>query len=282
MVVWRRARAATSASNVTGAGWEDNASFLEFYMDLLRKQRPGHVYLVGTGPGDPELLTLKALHAMQTADVVLYDRLVSPEILAHVGARALMVYVGKQRGFHTRTQAEIHELLLGFAGQGARVLGIPLTHRGLATAVTFATGHARDGELSGRVADAARDPDATLVVYMGLGTLRALRDALVVRGTDPRTPAAAVERGTTPDQRAVFAPLGALPDAVERAGLQSPTLLVIGAVVSVAPGWEAALASPDGTALLEGLEAARDGPSEASGDGSSDLSLPLPMQAVAH
>lgn len=279
---------------------------------------------MGTGPGDPELLTLKALRAMQTADVVLYDRLVSPEILAHVGARALMVYVGKQRGFHTRTQEEIHELLLGFAGQGARVvrlkggdpyifgrggeeaaalrarghrvtavpgvtaaagigaeLGIPLTHRGLATAVTFATGHARDGELSGRVADAARDPDATLVVYMGLGTLRALRDALVVRGTDPRTPAAAVERGTTPEQRAVFAPLDALPDAVERAGLQSPTLLVIGPVVSVAPGWEAALASPDDTALLEGLEAARDGPSEASDDGLTDVGLPLPTQAVA-
>jgi hypothetical protein len=68
------------------------------------KQGPGNVFLVGTGPGDPELLTVKALKLMQTADLVLYDRLVSTEILdlVHTGARLL--YVGKTAGYHSRTQ----------------------------------------------------------------------------------------------------------------------------------------------------------------------------------
>lgn len=65
---------------------------------------PGKVFLVGTGPGDPGLLTLRAVQLMQTADVVLYDRLVSDEILQLVHGGARMVYVGKQAGYHTRTQ----------------------------------------------------------------------------------------------------------------------------------------------------------------------------------
>jgi hypothetical protein len=65
---------------------------------------PGKVFLVGTGPGDPGLLTLRAVQLMQTADVVLYDRLVSDDILQLVHGGARMVYVGKQAGYHTRTQ----------------------------------------------------------------------------------------------------------------------------------------------------------------------------------
>jgi uroporphyrin-III C-methyltransferase len=77
---------------------------------------------VGTSPGDPGLLTLRALQLMQTADVVLYDRLVSDDILALVGPAARMVYVGKEAGFHSASQAEIHELLSLFATKGHRVV----------------------------------------------------------------------------------------------------------------------------------------------------------------
>jgi len=253
---------------------------------VARAGGPGCVYLVGTGPGDPGLLTLKAVRLMQTAHVVLYDRLVSEDILRLVGADTLMVYVGKQRSYHTRTQGEIHELLRLFAadagatvvrlkggdpfvfGRGgeetqylsergvavrivpgitaasgiAAELGIPLTHRGLATSVRFLTGHAREGgqpELDAAVATAC-DPHTTLVVYMGLATLPSLAAELAAGGLDPGTPAVAVERGTTPEQRAVWAPLGALQREVAAAQLQSPTLVVIGAVVALAPGWAAA------------------------------------------
>ncbi|GAB2289071.1 S-adenosyl-L-methionine-dependent uroporphyrinogen III methyltransferase, chloroplastic [Dionaea muscipula] len=82
----------------------------------------GNVFLVGTGPGDPELLTLKALKVIQSADLLLYDRLVSNDVLDLVGPDARLLYVGKTAGYHTRTQDEIHELLLSFAEAGANVV----------------------------------------------------------------------------------------------------------------------------------------------------------------
>ncbi|KAG7548722.1 Tetrapyrrole methylase superfamily [Arabidopsis suecica] len=83
---------------------------------------PGDVYLVGTGPGDPELLTLKAVRVIQSADLLLYDRLVSNDVLELVAPDARLLYVGKTAGYHSRTQEEIHELLLSFAEAGATVV----------------------------------------------------------------------------------------------------------------------------------------------------------------
>ncbi|KAK9850443.1 hypothetical protein WJX84_011166 [Apatococcus fuscideae] len=176
-------------------------------LQLLRARQsspaecPGEVYLVGTGPGDPGLLTLKAVQLLQTADVVLYDRLVSTDILKLIHNGARMVYVGKESSFHTRTQDEIHELLCQFAQEHVTVvrlkggdpyvfgrggeelqyleergvqvhcipgitaasgisaeLGIPLTHRGMATSVRFLTGerdlYIMQTELIGQMAPA--------------------------------------------------------------------------------------------------------------------------------
>jgi hypothetical protein len=120
-------------------------------------------------------------------------------------------------------------------------LGVPMTHRGVATAVRFLTGHSREGEdaeaaLAEAVA-AAADASCTLVVYMGLGTLPKLVEQLAAHGLPLDTPAVAVERGTTADQRVAFAELGGLQTATAAHALRSPTLLIIGRVVALAPGW---------------------------------------------
>ncbi|GMN55323.1 hypothetical protein TIFTF001_024430 [Ficus carica] len=266
---------------------------------------PGNVFLVGTGPGDPELLTMKAVRVIKGADLLLYDRLVSNDVLDLVGEDAKLLYVGKTAGYHSRTQVswnlsefhsfflvfeckmlnwfleEIHELLLSFAEAGATVvrlkggdplvfgrggeemdflqqqgiqvkvipgitaasgiaaeLGIPLTHRGVANSVRFLTGHSRKGGTDPLfVAENAADPDTTLVVYMGLSTLPSLALKLMRHGLPSNTPAVAVERGTTPQQRMVFAELKDLASVIASVELVSPTLIVIGKVVALSPFW---------------------------------------------
>jgi siroheme synthase len=119
-------------------------------------------------------------------------------------------------------------------------LGIPMTHRGLATSVRFLTGHTREGGqvMLDDTLIAAADPHTTLVVYMGLSTLPQLEAQLRAHGVPADTPAVAVERGTTSEQRVVFGTLQELHAAIGAAGLASPTLLIIGQVVGLAPAWQ--------------------------------------------
>ena len=236
----------------------------------------GEVVLVGTGPGDPELLTVRAARLLADADVVLYDNLVSAEILALLPAGAERIYVGKQRKRHALAQSDINRRMAELARQGRRVLrleggdpfifgrggeeleylaqagvptrvvpgitagvgvaavaGIPLTHRDLAQSCTFVTGHLQDGSMALDWAMLAR-PRQTVVVYMGLLGLPTLCACLVEHGRAADTPAAIIQQGTTPRQRVIVGTLASLPGLVAGAGLQAPTLIIVGEVVALA------------------------------------------------
>lgn len=237
----------------------------------------GTVHLVGAGPGDPELLTLKAARLLGEADAIVYDRLVSPGLLELAPAAAERIFVGKESGHHAMPQATINALLVALARAGRRVvrlkggdplvfgraceesehlaghgvpyeivpgvtaasgcaaaLGIPLTHRGLATGVRYVTGHCRDdGDLDLDWRGLA-DPATTLVVYMGLANLPMIAKRLRDAGLAADTPAVAVSRGTTARQRCCRATLATLAEATAAARLEAPVLLIVGRVAALA------------------------------------------------
>jgi len=247
-------------------------------------------YLVGAGPGDPGLLTARALELIARADVVLHDRLVPPEALAHARPDAVVVDVGKVGGGeqvpqerttallveHARAGREVVRLkggdpfVFGRGGEEAQALraagcafeivpgvtagvaapayaGIPVTQRGLASAVAFVTGHlASDTQSASRTGtgdtqSASRtgtgDLDwsalaafpGTLVFYMGVRQLARIGEQLVAHGRDPDEPATVVERGTLADQRAYPATLATLGAVDARA----PAVTVVGAVAAL-------------------------------------------------
>ena len=238
--------------------------------------KPGTVALVGAGPGDPGLLTLKAAQLLAEADVVLTDRLVSPEVLSHVRLGAQVIDVGKTSwtGMAPR-QEEINAQLVAHALAGERVVrlkggdpfvfgrgseeaqalvahgiafqvvpgissaiaapayaGIPVTARGTTQDVCVVTGHLDpdDPASSVRWTALATGP-GTLVILMGHDRLPLICRGLIRYGRPPQTPAACIERGTTPQQRVVVSTLSALADDVTAAGLQAPVATVVGDVV---------------------------------------------------
>jgi uroporphyrin-III C-methyltransferase/precorrin-2 dehydrogenase/sirohydrochlorin ferrochelatase len=119
---WERVLQGPVAELVFSGREQDAEEALRREIEEGKPTPAGEVYLVGGGPGNPDLLTFRALRLMQQADVVLHDNLVSPEVLNLVRRDAERIYVGKQRDFHTLRQGEINELMVKLAREGRRVL----------------------------------------------------------------------------------------------------------------------------------------------------------------
>jgi len=231
------------------------------------------VTFIGAGPGDPDLITVRGLRCLKGAEVIVHDRLVSRELLELAPTGAELRYVGKTPGSNRNNQDEINALLVELGRSGRRVVrlkggdpfvfgrgyeeiealqraaipyevvpgltsavavpgaaGIPLTHRGLSR--SFAVVTARQAE--GGFDFGALVQVDTLVVLMGRSVLHQIASALILAGKSPATPAACIERGTTPDQRVVRARLDQLADCADRHAIESPAIIVIGAVCDLA------------------------------------------------
>ncbi|MEM9365318.1 MAG: uroporphyrinogen-III C-methyltransferase [Planctomycetota bacterium] len=239
---------------------------------------PARVHLVGAGPGDPGLLTLRGAEVLRRAEVVLYDGLSNPAILTHAGA-AECVCVGKHGQTRIWTQAEINAELLSRARAGARVVrlkggdpavfartseevdalrnadiafeivpgitaalaagsyaGIPVTHRGIASAVALVTGHEKPGKPASDLDwnALARFP-GTLVVYMGVTTARQWTQALLDNGKPPETPCAILRRCSMPDQMRVHCRLDEVADQLTPASkIRPPVITIVGPVTQLA------------------------------------------------
>lgn len=241
------------------------------------------VYLVGAGPGDPGLLTLRGGELLVTCDAIVYDALANPALLAlaqvHERETPLELHdVGKRGGAsESARQDEINALLVRLGQEGKRVVrlkggdplvfgrgseeaqalaaagvpfeivpgvtagiaapayaGIPVTHRGVATSVTFVTGHEDPTKESTTVDwSALARAGGTIVLYMGVKTLPNIVAALIGGGMSADTPAAAIQWGTYAKQRTVSATLSTLSAAIQREGLSAPVITVIGGVVAL-------------------------------------------------
>jgi uroporphyrin-III C-methyltransferase / precorrin-2 dehydrogenase / sirohydrochlorin ferrochelatase len=236
----------------------------------LRPQ--GEVYLVGAGPGDPELLTLAALRLMNDCDVVMYDSLVTPEILAMVRRDAVRIDVGKRCGGRGLRQEEINCMMIEQARAGYRVLrlkgGDPLIFgrageemEALARAgvawrvipgITAAAGCAAQARIplthrdhahtcvltTGHTRDGSPDwarlaaAGQTIIFYMSFNNLPTTCAELVRHGLDAGTPAALISRGTMSDSSLLIGTVATLPGIVERSRPAAPAIVIIGAVVA--------------------------------------------------
>jgi uroporphyrinogen III methyltransferase/synthase len=243
----------------------------------MSKSEKGKCYLVGAGPGDLGLVTLRARELIGSADVIVYDALCNPDTLAWASDEAEIIYVGKRAGEHTLSQDEINALLVEKARVGKRVVrlkggdpfifgrgaeeaealasaqiefeivpgvtsaiaapayaGIPLTHRGQNSHVTFFTGH-EDPLKPGSAIDfaALAKLGGTQVMLMGMEQLGAITREMIEHGARPDLPSALVRWGTTARQQTI---VGTLSDIAQRAidaGIQAPAIAIFGDVVSL-------------------------------------------------
>jgi len=254
----------------SGQDRDDRGGFNESPFNY--KTMPATVYLVGAGPGDPGLITVRGREILERADVVVYDRLVGPPLLDHCRADAERVYVGKEAGRHAMAQDDINALLVARAIEGksvcrlkggdpfvfgrggeealhCRANGVPFVIVPGVTSSIAAPAYAGIPVTHREVATSfavvtghTKDDDAppadlpvadTLVFLMGVRALPQIVAQLTARGDDTNTPVALVRWGTTEQQQVLTGTLETIEAEVARAGLKPPALIVVGQVVNL-------------------------------------------------
>ncbi len=249
-------------------------------MTLASDKKPACVWLVGAGPGDCGLITVRGLQVLRRSEVVVHDALANPALFDLAPPDAQIIDVGKRAGDHKLDQDQINQLLVDYARAGKRVVrlkggdpylfgrgaeeaaylarhgisvevvpgvtagvaapaaaGIPVTHRMLASTVTFVTGH-EDPTKQATAVDYQSlagliGKGGTVCFYMGVGRLGVIADELHRHGLPLTTPVAVVQWGTLPRQRAVRTTLAAAPDGVAAAGIGAPAIIVVGQVAAI-------------------------------------------------
>lgn len=237
----------------------------------------GKVWLVGAGPSDVGLFTLKGKAVLEQAEVVVYDTLVGQGVLAMIPKEAKKINVGKISGNHPVPQEEINRILVREALEGNRVVrlkggdpflfgrggeelellcqnqipfeiipgvtsaisvpaynGIPVTHRDFCSSVHIITGHTKKSQQAEIDYEALIKLDGTLVFLMGVAAMPAICSGLLEAGMDPDMPAAVLERGTTAHQRRIVSTLAKLTEEAIKAEIQTPSIIVVGKVCSLA------------------------------------------------
>lgn len=234
------------------------------------------VTLVGAGPGDPDLITLKGLRAIQSADVLLYDALVNPVLLEEAPKNALKIFVGKRARQHSILQEDINLLLVQYAyahGHVVRLKGgdsfvfgrgheemnfvksfgipvkvipgisscitvpalqeVPVTKRGVNESFWVITATTRYGKLSKDIAIAAQS-SATVVILIGLRKLPAIMDCFLNQGKE-QVPVMVIQSGSTCQEKVALGTVKNIVGVVEKVGLGTPAIIVIGNVVALHP-----------------------------------------------
>ena len=241
---------------------------------IIDDEPGGWVALVGGGPGEPGLITVRGMELLSRADVVVADRLAPRGLLNDLSPGTEVIDASKRPGNHLVPQDGIDALLVARAEAGQRVVrlkgGDPyVLGRGgeearacraagvrvevvpgvtSAVAVPAAAGIplTHRGLARGFSVVSAHEDliatvpvrrDHTLVLLMGVHHLRRSTAILTDRGADSETPAAVVERGYRPDQRVTTTRLRCLPDVAESVGVRAPAVIVLGDVVTVSPAW---------------------------------------------
>ncbi|NLY21260.1 MAG: uroporphyrinogen-III C-methyltransferase [Tissierellia bacterium] len=234
----------------------------------------GKVLIIGAGIGSSDNITIKAKKALDSADIIIYDRLINSDIIREYEGSKELIYVGKKAYSEYMQQDEINDLIIekarsgkiiarlkggdpyvfGRGGEEAETLvengidfevipgvtsgvvalmtaGIPATHRGKSTSVSFITGHRKEGM------DFDFSPyakiDGTLVFYMGLKNLGSISKGLINGGMDSNTPISVIMNGGYPTQKTIVSTLENIEKDIEGKGFKSPSLIVVGEVVSL-------------------------------------------------